>query len=181
LGRWDHHRYSPEHGWTYCYLVSLKLYKKLDIYDFVEDIAYQFTAEVIKTYTFSLVEKLKSYTDTVDSADTDLLDTIKFILTNECDLKLDKNYKSIIKKNTSISIKEAVYEVLKRHKKSLDINQICTRMFRTYQYQQSEENRNVLIKYLDKNPLVMSYINVSTGCKEWMIKIPGQARNDNTE
>jgi hypothetical protein len=171
IGRDVHHPLSRGNGWTDSYLVSLRQGKKLDIYDFVEEIAYLLSKKVIKTYTFSLEDKLKSYTNVGDSPDKDLLDITKFILMNECVLKLDKNYKSRIKKNTSISIKEALYERLKDYNQSMDIEQICESMYVKYQYQKSEENRNILIKYLDKNPLLMGYINVGTGCREWMEKI----------
>lgn len=170
IGRDVHDPYTRGNGWTDCYLVSLRQDKKLDIYYFVEDIAYQLSKKVIKTYTFSLEDKFKSYTNAGDPPDKDLLDITKFILMNECVLKLDKNYKSRMKKNTSISIKEAVYELLKRYNRSMDIEQICGLMYEKYQYQKSEENRNVLIKYLDKNPLLMGYINVETGCREWKEK-----------
>jgi len=170
IGRDVGQRYSLEYGWANCYLVSLRQVEKIDIYQFVEYIAYQFSSKVIKTYAFSLVDKLKSYTNTGDIPDKNLLDTVKFILSNEFGLKLDKNYKSRMKKNTSISIKEAVYKILMYHDQSMDIEEICEQMYKTYQYQKSEESIEVLIKSLDKNPLLMSYINVNTGCKEWMKK-----------
>ena len=170
IGRNAHHHYSRENRWTNYYLVSLRQVKKIDIYEFVEYIAYLFSSKVIQTYTFSLVDKLKLDTNTVDSSDKDLLDIIKFILMKEYGLKLDKNYMSIIKKNTSISIKEAVYEVLNDYNRSMDIDQICRHMYEKYQYQKSEESRNLLIKYLDKNPLLMSYVNKGSGCKEWKKK-----------
>jgi len=165
------YRYCMENERTNCYLVSRRQVKGMDIYRFADQIARPISSTVLKTYTFSLEDKLKSDTNAGDTPDKDLLDAITFILRNEFGLKLDKNYKTRIKKNTSISIKEAVSEVSNLYTHSFDIEQICEQMYERYQYQKSEENRNVIIKYLDKNPLLMSYINVQTGCKEWMKKI----------
>lgn len=165
------YRYSMENERTNCYLASRRQVKGMDIYRFADQIARPISSTVLKTYTFSLEDKLKSDTNAGDTPDKDLLDAITFILRNEFGLKLDKNYKSRMKKNTSISIKEAVYRILKDYKQSIDIEEICEQMYKIFQYQKSEENRNVLIKHLDKNPLLMSYINAATGCKEWMKKI----------
>ena len=76
-----------------------------------------------------------------------------------------------MKKNTNKSIKEAVFESFDKYNRSMDMEQICEYMYIKYQYQNSEENERVLLKYLDKNPKLMSYINVRTGRKEWMEKI----------
>ncbi|MHB9142817.1 MAG: hypothetical protein ACYC25_13155, partial [Paludibacter sp.] len=165
------HHYYLEFEWNHCYLVSLRQDKKLDIFEFVKYIIRLLSSKVIKTYTFSLVDKLKSYTNTGDFPDKDMLDNIKFILLKEYDLILDKNYNTIIKKNTSQSIKKAVFESFNRNNRSMDKEQICEYMYIMYQYQKSEENERVLLKYLDKNPNLVSYLNVITGRKEWMEKI----------
>jgi len=165
------YRYCMENERTNCYLASRRQVKGMDIYRFADHIAYPFSSAVIKPYTFSLVDKLKSDTNAGDTPDKNLLDAITFILANEFGFKLDKNYKLRMKKNTSISIEEAVYKISKYHDQSMDIEEICDRMYNEYQYQKSEENRNVIIKYMDKNPLLKGYMNVTTGRKEWMKKI----------
>lgn len=165
------HSYCSGNEWNNYYLFSLRQNIELDIYMFIENFIYILSRKVIKTYTFSVVDKLNSNNNTGKSPDKDLLDSIKFILLKEYGLMLDENYNFLIKKNTNKSIKEAVFEIMNKYRRSISAEQMKDYMYREYQYQKSEENERILIKYLDKNPRFMSYINFITGCKEWMEKI----------
>jgi hypothetical protein len=170
IGRFNNCYYSREKEWTNCYLISLRQTSKVDIYDFVKYVGDLFSSDVIKTYTFSLANSLKSYTYSKVYQDEDLLDNIKFILAHEYGIELDKNYKSIIKKNINISVEEGVYELFKLHKRPLSINEICGYMYRTYQYQISKRNIDFLIKCLDNHSLLTGYIDENTQSKAWMLK-----------
>lgn len=170
IGRNEHHSYSGENEWANCYLLSLREVKKIDIYEVVDAIASLFSSEVIKTYTFSLEYTVKSYTNAGDPPSKGLLDIIEFILMNEYGLKLDKNRKSRMKKNMNISIEEALYKYFNFSMQSIDIEEICEHMYRRYQCQKTDVNKNAIIKCLDKDPLLLSYTNAVTGHKEWVKK-----------
>ena len=113
---------------------------------------------------------MKSYTNAGDPPSKGLLDIIEFILMNEYGLKLDKNRKSKMKKNMNISIEEALYKYFNFSTQSIDIEEICERMYRRYQCQKTDVNKNAIIKCLDKDPLLLSYTNAVTGHKEWVKK-----------
>jgi len=170
IGRNGHDSYYVENEWSHCYLVSLRLVKKIDIYQFVEYVAHLFSSDVIKAYTFSLKDTLKLCTNAGDSPDKALLDIIEFLLMNEYGLKLGKNRKLRMKKNMSLSIKEALHKLLDFSRQSIDLEHICELMYQTYQYQMSEVNRNAIIKCLDDDPLLISSVNVATRHKEWIKK-----------
>jgi hypothetical protein len=89
---------------------------------------------------------------------------------NEYGLKLGKNRKLRMKKNMSLSIKEALYKLLDFSRQSIDLEHICELMYQRYQYQMSEVNRNAIIKCLDDDPLLISSVNVVTRQKEWIKK-----------
>ena len=170
IGRNADNFYYGENEWSHYYLVSLRLVKKIDIYGFVEYVAHLFSSDVIKTYTFSLKDTLKLCINAGESPDKALLDIIEFLLMNEYGLKLGKNRKLRMKKNMSLSIKEALHKLLYFSRQSIDLEHICELMYQRYQYQMSEVNRNAIIKCLDDDPLLISSVNVATRHKEWIKK-----------